>query len=159
MDNLILTQPLQTMLPCLRIVVTTPLTLLTTVSAGLFQDTARFCNLNDILLPALAVMAIFNILFIHHTVTDRIKHKSFSCDFIFSLGISVSFIIGTIYSLTNQRNILEETLFKIIFTFLLAKIVDAFSFKFNQPVQGTCSVCLEELGKEVIVLKCCHILH
>jgi hypothetical protein len=83
-----------------------PLTLLTTVSAGLFQDTVRYCNLEESTINSLTITSILFILSLIHTIKERVHKRSFNCDFMFSLGLPISFIIGSFYSVTEQRNLL-----------------------------------------------------
>ena len=68
MDSYFLDQIASALVPSFKVVAATSLSLLTTVSAGLFQDTVRFCNLNEALAPSLAFVSALNILFLAHTI-------------------------------------------------------------------------------------------
>ena len=148
------------LLPLAQTLLTALLTLLATVSAGLFQDTVRLCNLNGPpLLPSLLLPAILSLLMFLHLVRERACGRVFYCDFIVSLSLPVSYLIGAVYVLGGQRNFYEELLFKVIGTYLMGKSVDLGIMKRRKPVDGGCSICLEELGRRVIGLKCGHVFH
>ena len=99
MSSQFLALSLETLVPCLKTLAAAPLTLLTTVSAGLFQDTVRVCNLNGPLLPSFLIVFLLNALFLAHTIRERFYRNTFSCDFVFSLGVSISLIVGGLYTI------------------------------------------------------------
>jgi branched-subunit amino acid ABC-type transport system permease component len=105
MDQVLVTETIQTLVPALKILAATPLTLLTTVSAGLFQDTVWYCNLEENKIISLSIASILFFFSFINTIRERFNKRTFNCDFTFSLGVPVSFSIGLVYSVTDQRSI------------------------------------------------------